>query len=105
MKTVTVEVFEQLSHGAVLLFDERSCVREQIELSNRNSNRLIEILPRQWHTLVSLQSDRILFETKPGPGQQGFCILGLKENADQATEFTHRLEHAQIGEMAPILKA
>jgi cupin fold WbuC family metalloprotein len=95
--------------AAVLLFDEARRVTRRIELSDRHANRLIEIPPQYWHTLVSLRSGSVLFESKPGPYQplqdKDFAAWAPQENTAQATEFVRWFERAQAGETAPILKA
>jgi len=93
--------------AAVLLFDENGCVLQRYELGEAGANRLIQIPPQQWHTLISLQSETLLLETKPGPYQaledKDFARWAPKENTAHVHDFVRWLEHAQAGEQAPIL--
>ena len=93
--------------AAVVLFDQGGCVLQRQELAEEGANRLIQIPPQQWHTLISLQSGTLLLETKPGPYQaladKDFAKWAPKENTAQVSEFVHWLERAQVGEQAPIL--
>ena len=94
---------------AILLFDERGRVTQRITLAEQGANRLIEIPPQQWHTLISLQPDSLCFETKPGPYQpladKDFASWAPKENTARTDEFVRWFEHAQVGDTAPILNA
>jgi cupin fold WbuC family metalloprotein len=95
--------------AAILLFDDNGRVLERIVLSDQNANRLIEIPPQRWHTLVSLQSGTLMFESKPGPykplADKDFAAWAPKENTHHTNEFVRWFEHAQAGETAPILNA
>lgn len=93
--------------AAVLLFDQRGQVQQRHVLSETGANRLCEIPPQQWHTLIALESGTLLMETKPGPyqalGDKDFAKWAPKENTPPVREFVQWLEHAQVGETAPIL--
>jgi cupin fold WbuC family metalloprotein len=95
--------------AAILFFDERGRVSQRITLAAEGANRLIEIPPQQWHTLVSLQHGTLLFEAKPGPytplSDKDFAGWAPKENTPGAENFVHWFERAQAGDMAPILNA
>ena len=103
------EMFVLLAgEAAVLLFDADGRVRERVMLCAQAGQRLIEIPPQQWHTLVSLQAGTLLFETKPGPytplSDKDFAGWAPPENTPGVSEFVHWLERAQPGATAPILK-
>lgn len=95
--------------AAVLLFDDHGRVTQRVELMERDANRLIEIPPQQWHTLVCLRSATVLLECKPGPYQalddKDFAAWAPKEKTARVPEFVAWFERAQTGESAPILKS
>ena len=95
--------------AAILLFDEYACVTARIVFAQQGANRLIEIPPQQWHTLVSLLPGTLLFEAKPGPytplADKDFAGWAPKENTAHTDEFVRWFERAQVGDTAPILNA
>jgi cupin fold WbuC family metalloprotein len=104
------EMFVLLTgQAAVLLFDGHGRVSERVELAEQGANRLIEIPPQQWHTLVSLRAGTLLFETKPGPytalADKDFASWAPKENTAHTREFVRWFESAQAGDAPPILNA
>lgn len=95
--------------AAILIFDESGQVTRRVELSDQQADRLIEIPPTLWHTLVSLQHGTLLFECKPGPYKlledKDFASWAPKEKHAQSAAFVQWFERAQAGESAPILNA
>ena len=93
--------------AAVLFFDPSGRLTQRIVLSEQTANRLIEIPPQTWHTLVSLQPGTLLFESKPGPYQplddKDFAAWAPKENTPAVADFVRWFERAQVGETPPIL--
>lgn len=95
--------------AAVLLFDETGRLTQRHTLGLGDANRLCEIPPQTWHTLISLQTGTLLLETKPGPYQpladKDFARWAPKEDTPQVREFVHWLELAQVGDSAPRLES
>ena len=73
---------------ALLVFDDAggvtSCTLFGSELHSVNAKFAcgVEIQPREWHTVLSLKEDSVLFEAKAGP----FDLSAAKEFADWAPE-------------------
>ncbi len=64
----TFEVFIMLKGSAVLLyFDDAGKVIERAELSAAGPVVAVEIPPKIWHTMASLESGTVFFEVKQGP--------------------------------------
>lgn len=55
--------------AAVLTFSDDGEVLTRAELSEKGPVRAVELPGSTWHTLVSLESGTVLFETKEGPYQ------------------------------------
>lgn len=64
----TFEVFVMLRGAAVLLlFDDEGLVTARTELSARGPVFAVEIPPKTWHAMASLESGTVFFEVKQGP--------------------------------------
>lgn len=93
--------------AAVLLFSDSGQVTYRITLSVQGPNRIIEIPPNTWHTLVALQSGTVLFEVKQGPysalTDKDFASWAPQEDDARAPVFVKWYETAQAGSVAPAL--
>ena len=63
-----IEIFILLK-GRVLIveFDNGGTVIDHVILDSAEGNNGVEIPPRTWHTLISLQQGSVLYEVKQGP--------------------------------------
>lgn len=104
------ELFVMLKgKAAILTFDQNGQVDARVELSAQGPNRIIEIPPDTWHTLVSLQDGTVLFEIKQGPyhalTDKDFAVWAPPENDAHAADFVAWYEIAQPGDVAPVINA
>lgn len=62
------EVFLVLRGALVLFyFDENGSVTNHIEINRENGCYGVEVEPRRWHSIVSLQPGTVVYEIKDGP--------------------------------------
>ena len=83
--------------GAIglLLFNSEGEIQEQLHLSAKGPTHGIEIAEDQFHTLVALEADSVIFELKQGPYQpaqdkdflNGFPQEGTTEAARQESQW------------------
>ena len=67
---------------ALILFDDEGHLRQILRFGPLEENAGADLPPGVWHTVVSLESGSIFFETKPGP----FNPLTKKDLAPWAPE-------------------
>lgn len=91
--------------AAVLLFGDDGCVLARHELALDGANQAIEIPSGQWHGLVCLEADTVLFELKRGPyvatEDKGFATWAPLESDIDAAKFVAWYERAQPGDTPP----
>lgn len=51
----------------VFIFDDHGVITNSVLLDAAHGNLGIEIMPREWHTIVSLATGSVVFEVKDGP--------------------------------------
>jgi cupin fold WbuC family metalloprotein len=89
---------------AILLFDDVARVIARIELSDQGS-LAVEIPPKTWHSVVSLDPGTVMFEVKEGPytpvDDKDFATWAPCEAASSAKAFLEWLRMAQVGDQAP----
>ena len=83
--------------GAIglLLFNDEGEIQQQLHLSAKGPTHGIEIAEDQFHTLVALEADSVIFELKQGPYQpaqdkdflNGFPQEGTTEAARQESQW------------------
>ena len=83
--------------GAIrlLLFNSEGEIQQQLHLSAKGPTHGIEIAEDQFHTLVALEADSVIFELKQGPYQpaqdkdflNGFPQEGTTEAARQESQW------------------
>ncbi len=62
------EVFLVLRGALVLFyFDDNGAVTNHVELNRETGCYGVEVEPRRWHSIVSLQSGTVVYEIKDGP--------------------------------------
>ena len=87
----------QVLQGAIglLLFKSEGAIQKQLHLSAKGPTYVIEIAEDQFHTLVALEADSVIFELKQGPYQpaqdkdflNGFPQEGTTEAARQESQW------------------
>ncbi len=55
----------------VFIFDDHGAISHQVLLDAAQGNLGIEIMPHEWHSIVSLDSGSVVFEVKDGPYSVG----------------------------------
>lgn len=89
---------------AVLTFAEDGRVSQRIEL-RPGGDRIIQLAPRQWHTVVALAPATLALEIKPGPyhptTDKDFAAWAPTEGVEGAAAMVRWFETAAAGAMAP----
>ena len=90
------EVFIVLRGRLVMvIFDDRGNASEFILLDPQKGTYAIEIPPRIWHTVISLEMGTVVYEMKDGPYLQvidkNFASWAPKEGDQNCTEYLDRL--------------
>lgn len=91
------ETFVALRGRMVLVtFEEDGTIAESVPFGPGLETVGIDIPAGVWHTIVSLESGSIFFETKPGPyhpaPEQDFASWAPQEGSAEAADFLARLE-------------
>lgn len=90
------EIFVILS-GRVLVieFDDQGKITDYIILDNESGNLIVEIQPRIWHTVISLQRGSVVYEIKDGPydmqDDKNFATWAPKEGEAGCVEYNKKL--------------
>lgn len=86
---------------AVLTFDESGKVTGRFELRS-GGDRIAQLAPGQWHSVVALAPDTLALEVKPGPYRpatdKDFAAWAPAEGQDGAAAMVAWLEQADVGE-------
>ncbi|MCR6629378.1 MAG: WbuC family cupin fold metalloprotein [Magnetospirillum sp.] len=89
---------------AVLVFDVDGIVRERVEL-RPGGNRLVQLPPDTWHSLVALESGTLALEVKPGPyvpsTDKNFAAWAPAEGEAGAAGMVRWYEGAAVGAGPP----
>lgn len=89
---------------AVLTFDETGTVTGRFEL-RPGGDRIVQLPPGQWHSVVALAPDTLALEVKPGPYRpttdKDFAAWATAEGQDGAAVLVAWLEQAQPGATPP----
>jgi cupin fold WbuC family metalloprotein len=99
----TCEVFLLLRGSAKLLFfDDQGQVTEQVILAASGPNFAVEIPPRTWHSIVSLESGTVFFEVKQGPyvqpQGQHTALWAPEEGTALSARFLEWFRNAKAGD-------
>ena len=102
----TMEVFLLLRGSAVvLLFDDACRVTERVQLSARGPVYAVEIPPKAWHAMASLEKGTVFFEVKQGPyaAPKGVNVAAWapEEGKPEAMKFEAWYRQAKAGDMPP----
>jgi len=86
---------------AVLTFDETGTVTGRHEL-RPGGDRIAQLAPRQWHSVVALAPNTLALEVKPGPYRpttdKDFAAWAPAEGQDGAAAMVAWLEKAEVGQ-------
>lgn len=81
---------------AVIEFNNQGDIEDYTILSVETGNYGVEIPPRTWHSLVSLEPDSVAYEVKDGPynpeNDKVFAQWAPAENAPEAANYLKQLE-------------
>lgn len=86
---------------AVLTFDDTGKVTSRFELRS-GGDRIAQLAPGQWHSVVALAPDTLALEVKPGPyrpaADKDFATWAPAEGQDGTAAMVAWLEQADVGE-------
>lgn len=86
------EVFIVFTGSAMVVeFDDSGKIIDNVLLDNKIGNYAVEIPPRRWHTVVSLEKGTVLYEIKHGPyspiDDKNFASWAPPEEDENANEY------------------
>lgn len=91
--------------AALLLFDGAGRVVGREELAAGGPNRVVELPPGPWHSLVALEPGTVVFECKPGPysplADKDFAPWAPAEGSLEAAGMAARFALARVGDALP----
>jgi cupin fold WbuC family metalloprotein len=104
-----MEVFLLLRGPAVvLLFDDAGRVTERVQLSANGPVYAVEIPPKAWHAIASLEKGTVFFEVKQGPyvAPKGVNVAAWapEEGKPEAAKFEAWYRQAKEGDMPPFFQ-
>ncbi|MCF8371267.1 MAG: WbuC family cupin fold metalloprotein [Bacteroidales bacterium] len=86
----------------VVIFDNKGVISDSILLDRNKGNYAVEIAPRTWHTVVSMEQGSVAFEIKDGPYDEKtdkfFAPWAPPENHTEAGEYLKKLVAEVMGE-------
>lgn len=84
----------------VVLFDDAGAITERVVLSP-DDNLLVEIPDNTWHTVVALERDTILYESKRGPyivlSDKDFAVWAPQEGEQGVVKILDWYANGEIG--------
>jgi cupin fold WbuC family metalloprotein len=100
----TGEVFLMLRGSAVvLLFDDTGRVIERVPLSAEGPVYAVEIPPKAWHAMASLEKGSVFFEVKQGPyaapKDVNVAAWAPEEGKPEAAKFEAWYRKAEVGDV------
>ncbi len=82
---------------AVIIYDNTGTITNITILNHNNGIYGVEIPPATWHSLVSLETNSVLYEVKDGPYDVNtdkiFATWAPSENTKEAIEYLKHLKH------------
>ncbi len=88
--------------AVVLLFDNAGRVTERVPLSARGPVYAVEIPPKAWHAIASLETGTVFFEVKQGPytAPRGIHVASWapEEGRPEAAMFEQWYREACVGD-------
>ncbi len=80
---------------AMVFFNDAGEITEHVILSHFEGNYAVEIPPKVWHTVVSLEKGTVVYEIKDGPYVQAidknFASWAPKEGETACSEYLEKL--------------
>jgi len=91
-----IEIFILLKGRALIVeFDNNGKIKDHFILDKDNNIYGVEIPPRTWHTLISLQQCTVLYEVKPGPyiklNDKNFAPWSPQEGSLNSQEYIKKI--------------
>ena len=84
---------------SLLIFDDDGTVLERVELSHPEGSVAVETPAGQWHSLVAVEPDSVLFEFKQGPfAPSEFAAWAPAEASTDEAQITAWLRDARPGD-------
>ncbi len=91
--------------AAMVLFDDDGRLLERVILNSDGPVHAIEIPGDTWHTVVSLQTDTIMYESKPGPytpvDDKDFAAWAPREGEARCKPFIEWFARGETGSLPP----
>lgn len=88
-------------HMAVLVFDDAGTVTQTVLFGTECDVLGVDLPPGLWHSIVSLESGSIFFETKPGPyvalSDKDFAPWAPREGTPEAGAYLEQLKSVVRG--------
>jgi cupin fold WbuC family metalloprotein len=79
----------------IVVFDDSGNITDHVILGNKQGMYGLEIPPRTYHTLISLEEDSVIYELKDGPyipqSDKVFAPWAPEEGSPQAKEYNRAL--------------
>lgn len=79
----------------VFIFDDEGVVTQRVLLDAEDGNLGIEIMPHEWHSIVSLAPGSVVFEVKDGPyvvaDDKCFATWAPKPDDPEANDYMQKL--------------
>jgi cupin fold WbuC family metalloprotein len=76
-------------------FDDMGKIKANSVLDSASGAYGVEFAPREWHTIISLATETVLYEVKPGPyaplSDKDFAPWAPVEGSPQAADYVHRI--------------
>ncbi|MEA3445992.1 MAG: WbuC family cupin fold metalloprotein [Bacteroidota bacterium] len=83
----------------IVIFDDSGAVSDSVLLDREKGNYAVEIAPRTWHTVISLEKGSVAFEIKDGPYNNEtdkiFAPWAPSENSPEAGKYLNKLLKAE----------
>ncbi len=90
--------------AAIVTFSDEGALLDRVVIAADGDNLGLEIPPRTWHALASLQPGTILLELKPGPYEpmtdKDFASWAPEEGDPGAAAFEHWYREGALGSLA-----
>ena len=83
----------------VFIFDDHGVITNSVLLCADYGNLGIEIMPHEWHSIVSLESGSVVFEVKDGPynvaDDKWFAPWAPQPGTPEANKYLNNLKEGQ----------
>lgn len=91
------EIFIALKGSfAIILFDDKGQITDYVFLDRNKGIYAIEIPPKKWHMIISLEENAVYYEIKDGPydvlNDKHFAEWAPEEGSDKSLEYLERIK-------------